>query len=69
MKKLILSIALILTVAFTNAQTVAPKQADKVLRDTLVKGVKTQIFVGSRGGKYILVTSKAGNVYKKYLKK
>ena len=26
-----------------------------------------QIFVGARGGKYILVTSKAGKVYKKYL--
>jgi len=69
MKKLILSIALLLTVAYTNAQTVAPKTNDKVLKETLIKSVSTKIYVGSRGGKYIFVTSKAGNVYKKYLKK
>jgi len=65
----IIGVALIFSAASVQAQTTPAKTTDKVLKDSLVKGVKTPIYIGGRGGKYILVTSKSGNVYKKYIKK
>lgn len=55
-------------VVATKAQVV-PKVSDKVLKDTTINGKVFKLYVGSRGGKYTLVTSKSGNVYKKYFKK
>lgn len=45
------------------------KPKDKVLRDTTINNTQQKIYQGSRGGKYYLKTSKAGTIYKAYLKK
>jgi hypothetical protein len=64
-----IAIVIALSVLFmpAKAQTV-PKVSDKVLKDTTINGKVFKLYVGSRGGKYTLVTSKSGNVYKKYFK-
>lgn len=58
---------LLCTVIGAKAQSI-PKVSDKVLKDTTINGKVFKLYVGSRGGKYTLVTSKSGNVYKKYFK-
>lgn len=45
------------------------KRSDKVLKDTLIRSVNYKLYVGLRGGKYVLRTSKTGKVYKQYIKK
>lgn len=61
------------TIVFCNvlsAQTFHPKPVDNVLKDTTIKSVKYPLYVGSRGGKYILRVSKVtGKQYKQYIKK
>ncbi len=61
------SIALLFAVSEATAQTSKP--VDKVLKDTTIKNVKYKLYVGSRGGKYVVRTSKTGNTYKQYIKK
>ena len=40
------------------------------VKDTVIRGVKYPIYVGSKGGRYIIRTSKTTNKeYKQYLKK
>lgn len=51
-----------------TAQTL-PKPTDKVLKDTVIKTVTYKLYQGSRGGKYIIRTSKTGTSYKQYIKK
>lgn len=43
-------------------------QGGTIKQDTTIKGKVETLYIGSKGGKYILVTSKSGNVYKKYFK-
>lgn len=66
MKKQIL-IIIILFFSLTAISQEKPK--DKVLRDTTINNTQQKIYQGSRGGKYYLKTSKAGTIYKVYLKK
>ena len=66
MKKQILLI-IILFISLTAISQEKPK--DKVLRDTTINNTQHKIYQGSRGGKYYLKTSKAGTIYKAYLKK
>ena len=68
----ITAIAIILLFSLTAsgvfAQT-APKQTDKVLKDTTIAGKSYKLYIGSRGGKYTIRTSKTGNIYKAYINK
>lgn len=68
MKNLILAIIMVLaSCTMLHAQTLPVK--DKVLKDTVIKAVTYKLYVGGRGGKYILRTSKqTGKVYKQYIK-
>ena len=51
-----------------KAQEVKP--ADKVLKDTVISANTYKLYVGAKGGKYVLRTSgKTGKVYKQYIKK
>lgn len=69
MKRIITILTIVLGIMInTQAQTVI-KPTDKVLKDTTIKSIVYKLYVGSKGGKYIIVTSKAGNQYKKYFKK
>lgn len=48
----------------------AAKIPDKAIKDTVIRSVSYKLYIGSRGGKYILMTSKkTGKVYKRYFKK
>ena len=38
------------------------------LKDTTIKAQTFQMFRGAKGGKFIVITSKSGNQYKKYFK-
>lgn len=38
------------------------------VKDTVIKEVKHKLYVGAKGGKFIVVTSKTGNQYKRYFK-
>lgn len=62
-----LIIILLLLISLTAISQEKPK--DKVLRDTTINNTQHKIYQGSRGGKYYLKTSKAGTIYKAYLKK
>jgi hypothetical protein len=46
----------------------ANSQDEIIKQDTTIKGKVETLYIGNKGGKYILVTSKSGNVYKKYFK-
>lgn len=35
-------------------------------KDTIINKVSHRLYIGSKGGKYIIVTSKTGKVYKRY---
>lgn len=50
-----------------SAQTVKP--SDKVLKDTVIKAINYKLYIGPKGGKYVLKTSKSGVVYKMYISK
>ena len=49
------------------AQAQTKPEPTKQAQDTTIKGITYQIQIGSRGGKYILITSKTGTTYKRYL--
>lgn len=60
MKKLFFFIALLLSLTtFANN--------DKPVKDTVINNTTYKLYVGAKGGRYILVTSKkTGKEYKKY---
>jgi len=60
MKKILLALALL-----TSVMSYA---SDPVVRDTTINKVTYSIYQGGRGGQYIIVISKTGKTYKKYLK-
>lgn len=62
---LILSIILSLFFVFTSYG----QDSSRVIKDTTIKGITYKLYVGSKGGKYIVVTSKTGTTYKKYFPK
>jgi hypothetical protein len=65
----LLLIVLLLSCAGSSAQTTIVKPADKVLKDTTIRDTTYKLYIGSRGGKYIIMTSKTtGKTYKKYFK-
>ena len=66
--KNILTILLICLSSIVFGQQVKPNN-DKVLKDTVISSVSYKLYQGSRGGKYVLRTSKSGNIYKQYIKK
>jgi len=51
-----------------HAQVKPFKNTGKVLKDTVIKEVKYVLYVGAKGGKYIVRTSAKGNIYKMYIK-
>ena len=53
--------------SFAQTYKPVPKAATTVTKDTLINNQKVSIYTGSKGGRYILVQSKKGNTYKKYL--
>ena len=61
MKTFLILFALLCTLSFAG-------QGDKVIKDTTINKVVYHIYLGSRGGKYIVVTSRTGKEYRKYLK-
>lgn len=64
MKKLILTLLVACFLALsTTAQTPAS------IKDTVINKVSHKLYIGAKGGKYIIVTSKAGKTYKRYFKK
>ena len=67
-----LVIALLVLAAMANAQQLPGKSAAKIVsvKDTVYQGVKFPLYIGSKGGKYIIVTSKTtGKEYKRYFKR
>lgn len=38
------------------------------VKDTVIKDVNHKLYIGPKGGKFIVVTSKTGSQYKKYFK-
>jgi hypothetical protein len=68
MKRLILIIALALTGVFSYSQDSLTKNATFV-KDTTIAAKVYKIYQGSRGGRFVIVTSKTGTQYKKYLPK
>ncbi len=67
-------IAFMIFAAIANAQE--PVKAlkvltikDKSVKDTTIKSVVYPLYVGKSGGRYIVVTSRTGNQYKKYFSK
>lgn len=67
MKTLLFTIAMMLMTLAINAQEIKP--TDKVLKDTTINKVDYKLYVGSRGGKYVVRTAKSGKIYKQYIKK
>lgn len=65
----ILLFALLLVLVYGAKSQEIVKPTDKVLKDTVISNVSYKLYVGSRGGKYVLRTSKTGRVYKMYFKK
>lgn len=67
MKKLLFIISLFFSIN-SFAQTDLTKNA-KVIKDTTINKTVYKLYEGSKGGKFIIVTSRNGNQYKKYFKK
>ena len=82
MKQILLTIALVLGTMAMTAQVQRDDQgnffsasAAKAVHDstttytyTNAKGVVYPVYVGRKGGNYVWITSKNGNLYRKYLK-
>ena len=66
---LVIILFALLFIAFVpvKAQSVV-KVSDKVLKDTTIANKSYKLYLGSRGGKYVLRVSKSGNTYKQYIK-
>lgn len=65
MKKLLFAVILALVAIFGQAQ---PQPQPQPRPDTVIQGRTYPILTGPRGGRYIVVTSKTGTQYKRYLK-
>lgn len=66
--KLIIAFTVLAMTSNVHAQTVQIK--DKAVKDTTVSGNTYKLYVGSRGGRYIIMKSKTtGKEYKRYFKK
>lgn len=64
---IILVSILLLVCIGAQAQTKPVAKAPVSVKDTVIKGVTHKLYIGSRGGRYILVPSKTtGKEYKKY---
>lgn len=61
-------ILLALLAICTPAHSQDVKPADKVLKDTVIASKTYKLYVGSRGGRYVVRTAKSGKVYKQYFK-
>lgn len=55
------------TIVYAKAQSVS-KVSDKVLKDTTISNKSYKLYLGSRGGKYVVRVSKLGREYKQYFK-
>lgn len=69
--KALISIALLLISLSVQAQTshLQALKTDTLQKDTIIKNVSYKLYKGVRGGKYIIVVSKAsGKEYKRYFK-
>lgn len=64
---LLFAMLLLGVVVSSKAQTT--KVTDKVLKDTVIASKPYKLYLGSRGGKYVIRVSKTGNTYKQYFKK
>lgn len=67
MKKFLLILTLLFALQGAQAQ---PTPKPKAIDTTYIKGVPHPVYLGSRGGQYIIVTKKdSTGTYKKYLPK
>lgn len=58
---------IILSIAFTLVSLLSFAGNDKPVKDTVINNVKYSLYVGAKGGRYIIVTSKiTGKQYKRY---
>lgn len=64
---LLFAMLLLGVVVSSKAQSV--KEVDKVLKDTVIASKSYKLYLGSRGGKYVIRVSKSGKEYKQYFKK
>ena len=70
LKKLVVLVCLAFITVAGHSQTTDPLTKNATYqKDTTIKSAAYKIYVGAKGGRFIIVTSKAGNQYKKYLKK
>lgn len=65
----IVSFLMVISHYTAKAQTTPKPAKETVIKDTVINSVSYKLYRGSRGGKFIYVTSKTGNIYKKYFKK
>jgi len=63
----LLFIALLLGVVISSKAQTVPTGA-KVLKDTVIANKSYKLYLGSRGGKYVIRVSKTGKEYKQYFK-
>jgi len=63
MKKIFVILFIMLSVN-SFCQTVEKRP----IKDTIIKGATYPLYVGAKGGRYIIITSKTGVVYRKYFK-
>lgn len=63
MKTLLITVAFFLTALFAHAGN-----NDRIVKDTVINKVSYHLYEGSKGGKYIIRTSKTGTTYKQYFK-
>lgn len=74
MKRIILSALFLMSFLAASESAMCTPTEDltknsKPIKDTTIKTVVYKIYEGSKGGRFIIVTSRSGNQYKKYLKK
>jgi hypothetical protein len=66
-KAIVIRLLILAATIFICCEVNSQIRKETAYKDTTIKGKVEVVYVGSKGGKYILVTSKSGNVYKKYL--
>jgi len=59
----------VLFIAFVPVKAQVVANTDKVLKDTTIAKKSYKLYLGVRGGKYVIRVSKSGNAYKQYIKK
>ncbi len=71
MKKILSTAAILFALIMTTGRTAGQQEPltknATYQKDTTIKAQVYKIYVGAKGGRFIIVTSHSGNQYKKYL--